>query len=101
MMEVVKQVKIDLPLFDAIKKIPSYAKFLKDLCTKKRRIISHIPKKICLTKQASSFFQYNTPPKFKDPGAPTIACVIGNRAIDKALLDIGAGVNLLPCSEYE
>lgn len=35
MLEVFKQVKINLPLLDAIKQIPSYAKFLKDLCTHK------------------------------------------------------------------
>ena len=36
-MEVFKQVKINLPLLDAIQQIPSYAKFLKDLCTHKRK----------------------------------------------------------------
>ena len=30
--EVFKQVKINIPLLDAIKQVPSYAKFLKDLC---------------------------------------------------------------------
>jgi hypothetical protein len=30
-LEVFKQVKINIPLLDAIKQIPSYAKFLKDL----------------------------------------------------------------------
>jgi hypothetical protein len=34
-LEVFKQVKINIPLLDAIKQIPSYAKFLKDLCTVK------------------------------------------------------------------
>ena len=100
-MEVFKQVKIDLPLFDAIKQIPSYAKFLKDLCTKKCRIRSHIPKKVCLTEQASSLFQYNTPLKFKDLSAHMISCAISDQAIDKALLDLGAGVNLLPYLEYK
>ena len=30
-----EQVKINIPLLDAIKQIPAYAKFLKDLCTVK------------------------------------------------------------------
>jgi hypothetical protein len=34
-LEVFKQVKINIPLLDVIKQIPSYAKFLKDLCTVK------------------------------------------------------------------
>ena len=29
--ELFKQIKVNIPLLDAIKKIPSYAKFLKDL----------------------------------------------------------------------
>jgi uncharacterized phage infection (PIP) family protein YhgE len=33
MMEVFKQVKINIPLLDAIQQVPAYAKFLKDLCT--------------------------------------------------------------------
>ena len=33
-----KQVKLNIPLLDAIKQIPSYAKFLKDLCTVKRKL---------------------------------------------------------------
>ena len=32
-LEVLKQVKVNIPLSDAIKQIPSYTKFLKDLCT--------------------------------------------------------------------
>jgi hypothetical protein len=45
--------------------------------------------------------QHNTPQKFKDPGAPTISCIIGQKEIDKALLDLGAGINLLPYSVYQ
>jgi hypothetical protein len=46
-LEVFKQVKINIPLVDAIKQIPSYAKFLKDLCTVKRKLFVH--KKAFLT----------------------------------------------------
>ena len=33
-----KQVKVNIPLLDAIKQVPSYTKFLKDLCTVKRKL---------------------------------------------------------------
>jgi hypothetical protein len=78
-----------------------YAKFLKDLCTKKRKSRNHIAKKVLLTEHVSSLIRHNTPQKFKDPGAPTISCIIGQKEIDKALLDQGAGVNLLPYSVYQ
>ena len=38
--------------------------------------------------------------KYKDPGSPTISVNIGGTCIDKALLDLGASVNLLPHSVY-
>ena len=39
--------------------------------------------------------------KYKDPGSPTILVNIGGTCIDKALLDLGASVNLLPYSMYK
>ena len=38
--------------------------------------------------------------KYKDPKSPTISVNIGGTCIDKALLDLGASVNLLPYSVY-
>jgi len=36
--ETFKQARINIPLLDVIKHVPSYAKFLKDLCTVKRKL---------------------------------------------------------------
>jgi hypothetical protein len=94
-----RQVKVNIPLLDAIQQIPSYAKYLKDLCTVKRK--HHVQKKAFLTEQVSAILQCKTPVKYKDPGCSTISCIIGNFNIDRALLDLGASVNLLPFSVYE
>ena len=72
---------------------------MKDLYTVKRKLNVH--KKAFLIEQVSAMIQNNRPPKFKDPHYPTISCVIGNSKIEKALLDLGASVNLLPYSVYE
>ena len=45
--EVLKQVKVNIPLLDMIKQVPPYAKFLEDLCTMKRGL--NINKKAFLT----------------------------------------------------
>ncbi|KAL5578645.1 hypothetical protein UlMin_011087 [Ulmus minor] len=71
----------------------------KDLCTVKRK--TNVLKKAFLTEQVSSIIQHKTPAKYKDPSCPTISCVIGNHVINRALLDLGASVNLLPYSVYE
>jgi hypothetical protein len=51
--ETFKQVKINIPLLDAIKQIPFYAKFLKDLCTVKRKL--NVKKKAFLAEQVLFF----------------------------------------------
>ncbi|KAI5676350.1 hypothetical protein M9H77_07300 [Catharanthus roseus] len=48
-LETFKEVKINLPFLDAIKQVPTYAKFLKDMCTFKRKSKSNVSKKIFLT----------------------------------------------------
>ena len=82
-----------------IKQVPTYAKFLKDLCTVKRGL--NVDKRAFLTEQVSCIIQCKTPVKYKDPGSPTISVNIGGTCIDKVLLDLGASVNLLPYSMYK
>jgi len=95
-LEVFKQVQINIPFLDAIQQVPSYAKFLKDLITVKRK--TNVPKKVCLTEQVSSILQCRLLIKYKDPGCPTISCTIGVSHFEKALLNLGASVSLLPYS---
>ena len=78
--------------------MPSYAKFLKDLVTIKRK--TNVPKKAYLTEQVSSILQCKLPIKYKDLGCPTIACMIGVSQINRELLDLGDSVNLLPYLVY-
>ena len=96
--ELFKQVKLNIPLLDAIKQIPSYAKFLKDLCTVKRKL--GVNKEAFMIEQSTSLIRNNLPPKYKDPGSPTISIVVGNSKLGHALVGLGASVNLLPYSVY-
>ena len=97
-LEVLRQVKVNIPLLDLISQVPAYAKFLKDLCTIKKGL--GIEKKAFLTEHVSALIQSKYPVKYKDPGSPTIPVNIGGNCINKALLDLGASVNLMPCSVY-
>ena len=101
MWELFSQVKVNIPLVKLIKEVPSYAKFLKDLCIQKRKFQAHLPKLVELTENASSIISNNLPPKLKDPGAPLISVTIGNVKIKKALLDLGASVNILPGNLFD
>ncbi|XP_024198322.1 uncharacterized protein LOC112201644 [Rosa chinensis] len=100
--DVFKKVEVNIPLLDAIKTIPTYAKFLKDLFTHKR-YKNKLKKddKMCLNERISAVFQRKLPPKFKDPGSFTIPCKIGERPFEKALMDLGASINLMPYGVYK
>ena len=90
--------QINIPFLDAIQQVLAYAKFLKDLVTMKRK--TNVPKKEFLTEQVSSIIQNKYPVKCKDPGSPTISCKIRDCLIERASLDLGASVNLMPYSVY-
>ena len=98
-LEVLRQAKVNIPLLDMIKQVPTYAKFLKDLCTLKRGL--NMDKTTFLTEKVSSIIQHKTLVKYKDPRSPTISVNIGGTCVDKALLDLVASVNLLPYSVYK
>ncbi|KAL5573527.1 hypothetical protein UlMin_023124 [Ulmus minor] len=85
-------------ILEQLKQVPNYAKVIKDLCTLKRK--HNVKKTAFLAEQASAVIDSKTPPKYKDPGCPTVACQIGNQACGQALLDLGASVNLMPYSVY-
>ncbi|XP_070679536.1 uncharacterized protein [Malus domestica] len=70
-MKTLAKVQINLPLIDAIKNIPSYAKCLKDVCTKKKKLVDF--EKVILTEQCSAVLLHKLPPKKKDPGSFTIS----------------------------
>ena len=88
-----------MPLLDAIQQVPSYAKFLNDMCTKKRK--TNVSKKVFLTTNISELLSSPIPIKYKDPDCPTIACTIGQAEISRALLDLEASINLLSFSIYQ
>ena len=98
-LEVLRQAKVNIPLLDMIKKIPTYVKFLKESCTVKKGL--NVDKKAFMTEQVSVIIQCKTPMKYKDPGCPTISVNMGGTCMEKALLNLGASVNLLPYSMYK
>lgn len=89
-----------MPSFlDIVKKIPSYAKFLKESCTKKKSFEEY--EQVALCEEVSNIILKKLPRKLKDPGSFTIPCTIGDHTFDKALMDLGASVNIMPLSVYK
>ena len=48
----------------------------------------------------SALLQKKLPPKYKDPGMFIIPCKIGNTKFERAILDLGASINVMPYSIY-
>ncbi|CAN6720958.1 unnamed protein product [Malus baccata var. baccata] len=97
-LETFRKVQVNIPLLDAIKQVPRYAKFLKELCTNRRRISTKEVVKV--GENVSAILQRKLPPKCKHPGSFTIPCVIGNSRFESAMLDLGASINVMPYSIY-
>ncbi|CAN6677849.1 unnamed protein product [Malus baccata var. baccata] len=93
-----RKVQVNIPLLDAIKQVPRYAKFLKELCTTREKILSKEVVKV--SENVSAILQRKLPPKCKDPGSFTIPSVIGNTRFKSAMLDLGASINVMPYSIY-
>ena len=93
-MELFKQLTINIPFADALAQMPSYAKFMKEILTHKRKIFTDEPE--ILSTRCSAILQGKLPIKKKDPGSITIPCILGDYPIEKSLCDSGAGINLMP-----
>ncbi|XP_016690777.1 uncharacterized protein [Gossypium hirsutum] len=98
-LETFRKVEVNIPLIDAIKKIPRYVKFLKELCTSKRRLIGN--ERVNVGENVSAVLQKKVPPKCKDQGMFVISCEIGNVGIKKAMCDLGASINVMPYPIYK
>ncbi|KAG8477542.1 hypothetical protein CXB51_030113 [Gossypium anomalum] len=98
-LETFRNVEINLPLLDAIRQIPRYAKFLKELCTNKRKLTGN--EKVSVGENVSAVLQRKMPVKCKDRGMFAIPCKIGHLGIKKAMYDLRASINVIPYSIYE
>ena len=91
-----QKLEISMPFTEVVTQMPLYAKFLKDILGKKRKIVEEGI--VNLTATCSALMKKELPEKMKDPGSFTIPCIIEEVEIQKALYDSGASINLMPLS---
>ncbi|RDY10530.1 hypothetical protein CR513_04931, partial [Mucuna pruriens] len=107
LLKMFRKVEINIPLLDAIKQIPKYAKFLKKLCVHKRKkmkggvelggIVSALTRNDDLTTGTRQAL----PKKCRDPEIFSVPCTIGDCTFADAMLDLGASINVMPTSIYK
>ena len=92
-LEIFNKIEINIPFAKAITQMPNYAKFLKDILSKKKKIAEEGV--VSLTATCSAVIQKSLPAKMKDPGSFTIPCTIGKYEFKN---DSRASINLMPLS---
>ena len=90
-MDMLKKIQINIPFTDALEQMPNYAKFMKDVLSKRRRFKEF--EVVNLTKECSVVLQRKLPQKLFDLRSLTISCTIGNSFFKKVLCDLGASIN--------
>ena len=91
-----KKIDINIPFLEALTHMPQYAKFIKDILSKKRKIAEEGI--VSLTATCIALIQKTLPEKRQDLGNFTIPCKIGEVDMGKGLCDSEASINLMPLS---
>nr|XP_016506471.1 PREDICTED: uncharacterized protein LOC107824236 [Nicotiana tabacum] len=81
-----------------LQEVPKYAKYIKYIVENKKRLAEF--ETVALIEECSSRIQRKRPQKFKDPCRFTIQISIGKHAVERALCDLGASINLMPQSVF-
>ncbi|GJR08695.1 reverse transcriptase domain-containing protein [Tanacetum coccineum] len=97
-LDMIRAVRINVPLIDVLAGMPNYRKFLKELISNKHKI-EQIPDAF-LSDESSAMIQNKVPPKLGDPESFLIPCNFNKTFSCNALADLGASINLMPYSLY-
>ncbi|KAK2441832.1 hypothetical protein QL285_013078 [Trifolium repens] len=94
-MKMYHSLQVDIPFADVLEHMPLFAKFMKEVLTKKRKLKEDEPVK---KEECSATIQSKLPQKKEDPGRFTIPISIGNLHVGRALCDLGSSINMMPFS---
>ncbi|XP_058761440.1 uncharacterized protein LOC131634835 [Vicia villosa] len=95
-MDIFRQLQINIPFLEALEQMPKYAKFMKDILTKKKKYTE--PETVILDAKCSANIQSTLPRKESDPGRVTLPVTIGDIHVGRGLVDLGSSINLIPLS---
>ncbi|GJX90730.1 reverse transcriptase domain-containing protein [Tanacetum coccineum] len=97
-LDMIRVIRINVPLVDILAGMPNYGKFLKELISNKHKLeqISSA----YLSDESSAMIQNKVPPKLEEPESFLFPCTFGKTFSYNALADLGASINLMPYSLY-
>ena len=91
-----QNVCVKIPLFQAIKDIPIYSNFVRELCLKKSGRKRKHPPRVHVIGDFAKLMMGNTlPAKYSDPGSPIVKVKINGISLSNTLIDLGATINVM------
>jgi hypothetical protein len=87
---------VKIPLLQALRDVPIYARTMRDICVKKPGRKTKDPLTVHVMGDLSALMTGKTPPvKYGDPGHPTVTVQVGKTIIPRVLVDLGAAINIM------
>src|ERR1044072_1959190 len=95
-----KKLHVDIPFSEVLEKMPQYAKFMKEILSKKRRL-SEMDETVMMTEECNAIIQRKIQVKVKDLGSFTLLVEFeGKEGEVRALTDVEESINLMPFSMF-
>ncbi|GKD88276.1 hypothetical protein Tco_1363783, partial [Tanacetum coccineum] len=92
-LDMIRAIRINVPLVDVLAGMPNYGKFLKELISNKHKIEQIFA--AFLSDESLVMIQNKVPPKLEDLGSFLIPCNFNKTFSCNALADLGASINLM------
>jgi hypothetical protein len=87
---------VKIPLLQALRDVPIYARTMRDICVKKPGRKTKDPLTVHVMGDLSALMSGKTPPvKYGDPSHPTVTVQVGKTIIPRVLVDLGAAINIM------
>ncbi|GJZ77107.1 reverse transcriptase domain-containing protein [Tanacetum coccineum] len=97
-LDMIRAVRINVPLVDVLAGMPNYDKFLKEIITNKHKIEQILA--AFLSDESLAMIQNKVPPKLGDLGSFLIPCNFNKTFSCNALANLGVSINLMSYSLY-
>jgi len=87
---------VKIPLLQALRDVPIYARTIRDICIKNPGRKSKDPLTVHVMGDLAALMTGKAPPiKYVDPGHPVVTVQVGKTFISRVLVDLGVAINIM------
>ncbi|GJU84646.1 reverse transcriptase domain-containing protein [Tanacetum coccineum] len=97
-LDMIRVVRISVPLVDVLAGMPNYGKFLKELVSNKHKLEHNLA--AFVSDESFAMVQNKVPRILGDPGSLLIPCNLNKAFLCNALADLDTSINLMPYFLY-